>query len=76
VEPLLELKGRGTTLHLLDPALDGETLTAQGHISTVPLRRGRVFRFEKRRYRLLQPLEAGVRVVPLSLSEPIALELV
>jgi hypothetical protein len=73
--PLLELKGRGTTLHLLDPALSGETLTAQGHIADQALKRGRVFRFEKRRYRLLQPLEAGVRVVPLSLSEPIALEL-
>jgi hypothetical protein len=74
--PLLELRGRGTTLRLLDPALSGETLTAQGFISPGKLKRGRVFRLEKRRYRLLQPLEAGVRVVPLSLSEPIALELV
>jgi hypothetical protein len=73
---LLELCGRGTTLHLLDPALSGETLVAQGHIATISLKRGRVFRFEKRRYRLLQRLEAGVHVVPLTASEPIALEAV
>lgn len=71
---LVELRGRGASLHLLDPALSGETLVAQGHIASVALKRGRVFRFDKRRYRLLQKLEAGVHVVPLTASEPITLE--
>lgn len=76
MQPLLKLQGsKGDTLHLLDPALSGETLVAQGYITTVSLRKGRVFKTGKQRYRLLEPLPAGVHVVPLSLTNPITLEL-
>lgn len=75
MNPLVSLNGSGkATLHLIDPALEGGVLTAQGFISPGKLRRGRVFRLEKRRYRLLESLAAGVHAVPLSLTSPIALE--
>lgn len=72
--PLLKLTGSKATLHLLDPALDGETLTAQGYITSGTLKKGRVFRNGKDRYRLLQKLEPGTRAVPINLQEPVVLE--
>lgn len=71
--PLLEVRGRGTSLHLIDPLLSGDTLSAQGYVAKEALRKGRVFRHDGIRYQLLESLEAGTRVVPISLDTPIVL---